>query len=1711
MVGHLRTGKKMGNEATDKLENIGDIELLEEVGRGAYSVVYRGRRGSSSVAVKVLRELQTSSETLSAVNRFRREANIVARLAHPGIVNLLEIGEQDNKPFIVMEFVEGDDLGQYVDKHGPMQANQLVDIAMQLSRALREIHRYQLVHRDIKPGNIVFDHQTKTVKIIDFGLAETDQKIQEREEGRFVGTVLYVAPEQTGLVKRAVDARSDLYSLGATLFYCASGRPPFLDENAGEVIRLHASATAPKLSDVSDAVGPVITEIVSKLLSKDSDDRYQSAAGLLHDLENIAELERSRRAGQLKLGERDYRRIGVEIPFVGRRKEFASLSALKDLISEGQGSMAIIEGMAGSGKTRLAQELIGQARGRNTIILGTKCNRGETTPYGPLRDVIDFYLKDFFKRPQKEMEATQQKLINAVGEWGGLLKRLSPGLRNLFHDVPEFQAQDPENTQLRFYQALKNLVLGIARHDCEVILLIDDVQWLDEGTTSVLSEIAKDIHDVPMLILMTARNVAQDGEVLNELASSLDRGISLRISLEAMTDDEAVKLTKRHLGDRDLDRGLLDRLVRYSAGNPFAIGQYTRTLIESEALTLSDGVWRIVEENLKGLELTEDVLKLVVNRVDTLSPEAALVARVGALIGAQFDTELAGVVSGVTAEKQREVIEELIQNNLLEQSHGQVVTFVHDRVREAVAQQLSESDGRDFHQKIAEELESCDEASDSLVFSIARHYYLGHKDSHADKVIDASMTAGVLALENYANVVARTWLGRALERAKESEQDVKKYGSLHEWYGLACIRTGNVHEAYKHLELAADYKKPGADQARLYYYFALGLCSEGKEPQAWEKVREGLTELGEPYPDSPEAEGAAIGAALAEASTLQQTGEKFASAEEAEIGRRELLSDLYALGWFVSYFLGENNRVALLVARDRVNTHILGPSREAIRSLVWYSLLNALIMQTEEAMKHINIASQMAEQIADSESATYAKFLRVNVLDVIGDSVESNKLARSIESDVEKYLAAWERSQWVVVTGFQYVQRGLVREGIEFNLSQVPKLEEMQNIVYQSNTHGVLYSLFMLAGRNAEALKHREKQLVLSGMLPDNPFCNAYVHAHHIQVLLEQEDFGEELENNIEKLLSLEGEDFWRRYVFHLIGYVRLEQCEREAPEGREEALVALDTAIEQAEPRSLIPLHQCHLCVLKAAAARFRKNFDEALTLLQSGEEFARVADSPWVLYEAARERARVHRDAGDEKAMVQSAEAALKIAREQGYVVRARRIVRDFALGDSVVTEKRALKDSRKSVSGRVSSELSMSTVFQSRSNALLEVSLATASSLDPDEQARAALDVVVKELGAERGFLFLRKGQNVEFHAGRGGDGTDLPELTGYSSTVVQKVALSKKGLIVTGTEEGEALGSESAVAYDLRSIMAAPCLIRGELIGVVYVDSRLLKGLFNTDDLEFLEAISSHIALAIETTRMAKKEADRVAMGKDLALTAAVQKMFMPSSMDIIEEGLVDLKVFFRAASQSSGDWWWYDKVDGKPVIFLGDVSGHGAGSAMITVFALTLMRCADTLSSRNSTEEVLELLHTELVDVAQETMGIALLAVEIDSKKKVLRMLSCGSLPICIMDESGEVSLVSFPPASVLGYAKRDDMELFSVVEREYSAGERVLMFTDGLKEMPIEGRRYRELGMRRVVKIFEGTLGMTLEDARKYIVGEADKARGQVDVEDDLTFILLDL
>ncbi len=1676
--------------------HIPGVEILGVIGRGSSGVVYRGQRAGGPLAVKTLGRLD-----VAALARLRKEAAALALLNHPGLVRVLELGE-DPHAYLLMELAPGVPLNEHLAA-GRLDGARLVALAKQLAAALAHVHARGLVHRDLKPSNIVVGPDGAP-KIVDFGFAAGVSELGA-VTGEAVGTFEYAAPEQSGILRRAVDGRSDLYALGGILFECAAGRPPFQSPDSAQLLQLHLSAPVPELQPLNPSVGPVLARIIAKLLAKDPDDRYQSASGLLADLEGLPQLEAGERAGvHAPLGSRDLPSQGTQLPLFGREAETAALAEAWGAASEGRGQLSVVEGDGGSGKSRLVRELVREATAQGALVLASKCELEAPVPLGPIRQALDEHVTRVLRLPAAQQQAALGRLRQAAGEDARALRRLSRGLAQALPD--DGVAAEPIG-QERLYAVVSHFLCQLARQHGRALLVVDDVQWLDQASLNAVRVLGGELSRAPLLLAATCRDDVGSEPGRARFAEATARAPVVRLTLPPLSSEALAGLLAAHLGGRPVDDRLVARVATQTRGNPFAVAEYARVLLESGTLIPTLAGWRLDEARLAALELPSNVIDLLVRRLDALDAKVSRLLSVAALTDGSFNAQLLAPVTGARPQAVAQALSEAVSAGFVLPLEGQRFRLVHDRVREALSRRLTPDAARDLNEALAAALAATPSPTVQELYAIARHRAAGWPERAPRAAFDACLAAGQQALESYAPEEALRFLEVAERMAALTPVELAARRALDEAQGTVALQLSRYEAAVSRLQGALAASPEPLERARVHGLLTQAHMEARNFDAALAECGRCLEALGAPLPRSTLGRVLASLAALLWGLVLRWTRWGAGRAAGEERRSRGARSLAYVAAMEAAYRGNREDQMLVVTVRGWVNAHHLGVDARAVGPLCTMAILFALMGARRLAVAEASRGLQMAQGLGDTNAIANAASSLALVYSFLGDLRASEQVRRELDPNAARWLSLYDFATHCYDGGLNALSRGHGRDSLRAFEAMLPKLEhEFKALPWQGAfVHSYLAASRSWLGQFADAQNHLNvAQVYLSKLDHRAPPRAADDMARHprgaaLLACLEQGDHGEPLERALlafdavkrpkpAKLLAQA-----RPLLAHR-AWACLRRLET-APEGERPAhLARLRRALKDLDAVKGRGGHLlCHALVLRANLARRAGKLRRADALLTRALAAAREVDSSWGLYEALCERAEGARAAQRDGEADLSARAAMELAQSQGWRARMERLKRRFPSTAPAPAVSAASTRNLRLEGARMDLQL----------NALLQVSLATSSALDPQRQSRAALDAMLRLLGAERAYLFLVQDGALRFQAGRDVEGHDLPEAVAYSSTVVKKVEQTGRPLVVAGTEEGLLLGSQSAVAHDLRSIIAVPLRLREALVGVTYLDSRAVRGLFGDSDVEILEAMAAHVALAIENAKAARLEIEKKGLEKELELSAAVQSLFLPTK-PVHRERQLEIAGFYRAASRCSGDWWWYEpQQEGKATVMLADVTGHGAASAMVTACIFGSYRTL-TRSGTLSTDERIHQLGQQMRDLSLGQYFMTLSVAEVDANARKLRFWSAAAPPLLLLRAKGKAEALA-QSGRPLGQAQIE----VGTMEVSIEPGDRLLLFSDGVSELEVPGGK--QLGLKRLSRLLTDTRGRGAAEAVAFLAEQLDAARAGQPQQDDITFAILDV
>lgn len=839
-----------------------------------------------------------------APGRHRHEMKILERLAGiAGVPQLASVVPADrefiNVIFLedahgtpILSAVQTEVPGTDKPQAGGLPAGRLTDLALQLARITADIHRAGVVHKDIAPANILLAGSEQRLILIDFNIATTFAEEQPGFEHhhQIAGTLAYMSPEQTGRTGRSIDQRTDLYSLGATLYELATGRPPFEDSDPLQLIHDILAQVPVAPATRNPGLPQTLSDIILRLLEKEPDRRYQSAEGLFHDLSLVSKALASSTEASLSLGERDFpSRLSPPSHLVGRDTEIAQLQAVLENAQQRTPAQnapgaavrsLLIAGAPGVGKTALINELRPMVAARRGWFVSGKFDQYRRDPEtDAVRQAVAALGRLLLAEPEAELASQRALILERLGANTSLLAAVIPEVASLLGIDPDVAADseahtDPIAAERRLIQAGIDLVRAIASPARPIVFVIDDLQWASPTPLSFVDTLLTSGDIDGLLFVGAYRDVEVDAA--HPLAIMMARwerlGVApLLLPLHNLDAPELGALLGEMLRLAPEPAGELAEAVgARSGGNPFDTVELVNALRHDGALRLGEEGWNWDAAEIRRYVGQGDVVDLLSARIKALPPQTRRLVEIMGCMGGSLRMDLldaarsggvtggptSGMNNGASSDASAVSIEDevgpALEDGLLVMEGGETVRFRHDRVQQAAYGSLDEAEKCQLHLSLARRLASLPG------FSLdAAEQYLPTVEA-LDDAEERARAVGLFRLaalqartiSNHGTVerflaAAITLLDRdaALDPVMTVERTTLRTEIEIEWHA-ALYSLGRFDEADGIYQLIADRRPDPLVLAPAAGVQINSLCNRGRQPEALALGFEILTQLG---------------------------------------------------------------------------------------------------------------------------------------------------------------------------------------------------------------------------------------------------------------------------------------------------------------------------------------------------------------------------------------------------------------------------------------------------------------------------------------------------------------------------------------------------------------------------------------------------------------------------------------------------------------------------------------------------------------------------------------------------------------------------------------------------------------------------------------------------------------------------------------------------
>ncbi|MBE9161598.1 AAA family ATPase [Tychonema sp. LEGE 06208] len=868
---------------------IPNYQITQTVYAGSRTIVYRAVRTDDQLPV-IIKLMKRQYPTFSELVQFRNQYSIAKNLDIPGLVKPYSLELYHNGYALVMEDFGGISLEQFTHKK-PLTIEEFLPIAWSLTDILHSIHQQRVIHKDIKPANILIHPDTKQVKLIDFSIStllpRETQQIQSINA--LEGTLAYLSPEQTGRMNRGIDYRSDYYSLGITWFELLTGKLPFQSDDPMELVHCHIAKQPPNLRTRGKGKGipQVLCDIVMKLIAKNAEDRYHSTLGLKHDLEQcLLQLNETAKIEYFQIGQRDLSdRFLIPDKLFGREAEIETLIQAFGRVANGASELMLVTGFSGIGKTAIVNEVHKPiVRSKGYFIKGKYDQFQRNIPFSGLVQTFRDLMGQLLSESDAQLEQWKAKILSALGENGQVLIDVIPELEEIIGKQPSAIELAASAAQNRFNLLFVKFIEVFATLEHPLVMFLDDLQWADSASLGLMKLLMSQAEGGYLFIIGAYRD--------NEVFPAHPLMLALEEIQKTMATVNTIALTPLSQSDVNLmiadtlscaiERAmLLTELVYQKAkGNPFFTTQFLKALYEDGLIAFdwNTGSWQCDVAQVRSLALTDDVVEFMAQQLQKLPPNTQDILKLAACIGNQFDL---GTLAIVYEKSQIETAADLwkaLQEGFVipinevykfyqaeESATVQILSkkvdtcsykFLHDRVQQAAYSLIPDDRKQATHLKIGQLVlqNSSEIEQEEKLFDIVGHLNLGieliSKPTERQTLAQLNLKAGVKARNSTAYAAARIYLQIGIDLLT-SNCWVNQYELTLNLY-VAAAEVVYLNHDFDGLEqmatLVLQSTQTILDKVKIYELKIASQTAQGKMLEAIAVGRDALEQLGVKIP-----------------------------------------------------------------------------------------------------------------------------------------------------------------------------------------------------------------------------------------------------------------------------------------------------------------------------------------------------------------------------------------------------------------------------------------------------------------------------------------------------------------------------------------------------------------------------------------------------------------------------------------------------------------------------------------------------------------------------------------------------------------------------------------------------------------------------------------------------------------------------------------------
>ncbi|MDD2816172.1 MAG: AAA family ATPase [Thiotrichaceae bacterium] len=727
-----------------------NYQLSEIIYQNDRVLVSRGKRlaDQKPVVVKLLKAEYPSIEDLT---RFKQEYEINNYLNIEGIIRVYSLEKYNHSLILVMEDYQGQPLFNLI---GKISVRTALEIAITINDILGKIHQKNVIHKDITPFNILFNHDYQ-IKIIDFGISTrlSQEKTDIAHNSKLEGTLAYLSPEQTGRMNRSVDYRSDFYSLGIMLYQLLTGKLPFQAEDSLELIHQHIAKQPVLPHQLNTAIPPMLSAIILKLMAKTAEGRYQSSYGLHQDLQYcLTQLQNTQIIPEFILAQYDISdKLHISQKLYGRETEVSALMQAFQRVAQGATELMLVVGQAGIGKSVLINEIHKPIVATSGYFISGKFDQLQNgTPYATITQALQGLIQQLLSEDEHAINQWKDKILGVLGVNAQLMVDVIPYLSLLIGEQAAVEVLPALEAKNRFNLVLQNFIQVFAQQTHPLVIFFDDLQWIDSETLYLMHALVSNPETHHLLLISAYRDNEVDNNhplslMLNELRKEAVTLNQITLNPLNLADISALLRDSLHC-DIATAQPLAQLLLEKTAGNPFFVNESLEALYKKSYLSFNptQGCWQWDNQTLANMALSSNVVELMVSTIRELAVETQELLMIAACLGNTFNLKMLAAIHAAPARNTAKALWQSLEQGLVlpitdaykstnqavledKQCEKIVYRFLHDRIQQAAYSLIPLEQKPQIHLKIARVLlnNTPPQDLDAVIFDIVNALNLG--------------------------------------------------------------------------------------------------------------------------------------------------------------------------------------------------------------------------------------------------------------------------------------------------------------------------------------------------------------------------------------------------------------------------------------------------------------------------------------------------------------------------------------------------------------------------------------------------------------------------------------------------------------------------------------------------------------------------------------------------------------------------------------------------------------------------------------------------------------------------------------------------------------------------------------------------------------------------------------------------------------------------